>query len=138
VNGEGVPVNEEGARVNGGDDIRRLDEVLELLYWLEGEGFAADTSLAQMARFLTYPEAEVADIIHRLCVRGDVTAHGEGGERFVLTAIGKREAGRRFQDTFQELLSQGHGECSDPNCDCMDDPAACRHRNHNHVHEGSV
>lgn len=115
--------------MSAGDEIRRLDEVLELLFWLQGEGLAEDGTLPQMARFLTYPEAEVAILLDRLCERGDVERDPEG-ERFRLTEVGKPEAGRRFKETFQELLSQGHGECNDPECDCMDDPLACRHHTH--------
>lgn len=111
-------------------DVKKLDEVLELLFWLEGEGLDADATLPQLARFLTYPEAEVSGIIARLCERGDVEPVSGDAVRFQLTEIGKREAGRRFQETFQELLSQGHGECNDPECHCMDDPASCRHHHH--------
>ena len=118
-------------------DMARLDEVMELLYWLEGEGLEADATLGQVARFLTYPEAEVAAILQRLCERGDVEPESGDPARFRLTAIGKKEGGRRFKETFQELLSQGHGECNDPECDCMDDPASCRHHQHHTAEGGS-
>lgn len=129
--------------MNAGDEIRRMDEVLELLFWLQGEGLGEDATVPQMARFLTYPEAEVAVLLDRLCERGDVEkgptdpTDGNSPARYRLSAIGKPEAGRRFKETFQELLSQGHGECNDPECDCMDDPAACRHYNHTPVQGGS-
>lgn len=116
--------------MTGHPDMRRLDEVLELLFWLEGEGLEADATLPQLARFLTYAEEEVATILQRLCERGDVEPESADPVRFRLTEVGKREGGRRFQETFQELLSQGHGECNDPECDCADDPASCRHHHH--------
>lgn len=116
--------------MSGTPDVRRLDEVLELLFWLEGEGLEADATLPQLARFLTYPEAEVASILQRLCERGDVEPETGDPVRFRLTEIGKGEGGRRFHETFRELLSQGHGECNDPDCDCADDPASCRHHQH--------
>lgn len=114
----------EGAELS----IERLDELLEVLYWMQGEGFAEEATLARLARFLTYPQGDIAVLLRRLVARGEVREVGGDPPTFVLTEVGRREGGRRFGESFAPLLSQGHGECNDPDCDCMNDPAACRHR----------
>ena len=102
-------------------DIARRDEVLEMLYWIEGEGFSGAATLAAIARFLTHDAADVQRVLTLLVERGDVTHTPATGE-YRLTDIGRREAGRRFAEEFAPMLSQGHGECNDPNCDCHTNP----------------
>ena len=106
-----------------GDDIARRDELLELLYWFEGEGFQSNATLGGIVRFVAHPESEVHRILDELRRRGDVALHESTGE-YRLTETGRREAARRFAEEFAPLLSQGHGECSDPNCDCHENPGA--------------
>ena len=98
------------------EDIARQDEMLELLFWLEGEGFPGSATLASIARFLTWPEPDAQRILARLLERGDVVSRPE--EEYRLTPIGRVEAGRRFAEEFSPLLAQGHGECNDPECEC--------------------
>jgi hypothetical protein len=97
-------------------DIARQDEMLELLFWLEGEGFPASATLPTIARFLTWSEPEAERILSRLIARGDVVRRPEADYR--LTEAGRGEAGRRFAEEFSPLLAQGHGECNDPDCEC--------------------
>lgn len=108
------------------DPIAQQDEVLELLYWLEGEGIPGAATVPGMSRFLARPADEVATVIDRLVARGDVEACGDAEYR--LTATGRTEAGRRFAEQFAGMTGQGHGECNDPTCDCHTSPegaAAC-------------
>lgn len=103
--------------------IALRDEMLQLLFWLEGEGMGSSATIQAMTRFLVRDEAVVRRTLADLLNRGLVVeAAGEPPE-YLLTEIGKSEAGRRFADEFSELLSQGHGECNDPTCDCHDNPA---------------
>jgi hypothetical protein len=103
--------------------LARRDEVLQLLYWIEGEGFGNAATLERLARFLTYPEEEIRGLLETLIRAGDVRFEPSDRE-YRLTGPGKREAARRFADEFSPLLHQGHGECNDPECECHDDPAA--------------
>lgn len=115
-----------------GRETARQDEILELLYWLEGEGFQANATLSGISRFLVQEEAVVEKSLERLRARGyviDVEAE------IRLTEIGRREAARRFADEFAPLLSQGHGECNDPSCDCHTNPAGAAEC-HARVHGG--
>ena len=103
-----------------GREIARQDEILELLYWLEGEGFQANATVAGITRFVVQQERVVRDSVERLRARGYVT---EVGGEVRLTEAGRREAARRFADEFAPLLGQGHGECNDPTCECHVNPA---------------
>ncbi|CAN5833133.1 hypothetical protein BH23GEM9_BH23GEM9_30400 [soil metagenome] len=129
-----------GVDGSGADDARRValeDEILELLYWLEGEGFAGSSSLPAMTRFLDRPTDAVTAALAHLARVGSIAPDGT---EYRLTATGRREAGRRFAETFAPLLGQGHGECNDPDCDCHNDPAggaACHARSHAATHEES-
>lgn len=121
-----------------GGAIAREDELLELLYWFEGEGFGAVADVAGIVRFTTLPEPLVRRTLERLVARGDVTAVDDGrAATYRLTAPGRREAARRFAAEFAPLLGRGHGECSDPNCDCHageGGAAECHARQHPHPH----
>lgn len=119
------------------DPIARQDEVLEVLYWLEGEGIPGAATLAGLARFLVRPPDEVAGALAQLVARGDIEPSGDLEYR--LTEPGRREAGRRFAEAFADMTGQGHGECNDPTCDCHTNPAgaaechaARAHKPHNH------
>lgn len=106
---------------DAGQQIARRDELLELLFWFQGEGLTASGTVAGMTRFLAHPEELVRCTLADLVKRGYITLMEESGE-YHLTATGRVEAARRFADEFAPLLSQGHGECSDPDCDCHDNP----------------
>lgn len=113
-----------------GRDIARQDELLELLYWLEGEGFAGNATLTGLARFLAQEESLVKRTLSTLLDRDYVVAVEA---EFRLTEVGRREAARRFADEFAPLVAQGHGECNDPTCDCHTNPAGageCQARVH--------
>ena len=121
---------------DAGGDIARQDELLELLYWLEGERLTNTTTLGAMTRFLAHPEGSVREALGRLVGRGQV-AVGEGADpEYRLTESGRREAGRRFKEEFASLLSQGHGECSDPDCDCHTNPEAAAECHAARTHQG--
>ena len=105
-----------------GEDIARRDELLELLYWIEGEGFAGAATFDAMTRFLAHPPEAVRAALRDLIERRDVLHDVESGE-YRLSDSGRREGARRFAEEFAPMLNQGHGECNDPNCDCHSDPA---------------
>lgn len=118
-----------------GDDIARRDELLELLYWLEGEGFHSNATLGGIVRFVAHPESQVRQTLQELLDRADVVLNHESGE-YRLTESGRREAARRFAAEFAPLLGQGHGECSDPTCDCHENPGAAAECHAARAHQG--
>jgi hypothetical protein len=104
------------------NEIARRDEVLEMLYWIEGEGFGGASTLDAIARFLTHDTCDVLRTLEELIAHGDAVRQSNGEYR--LTPAGRKEAARRFAEEFAPMLNQGHGECSDPDCDCHSDPHA--------------
>ena len=120
-----------------GKDIAREDELLELLYWFEGEDFGGVATIEGIIRFTNLGEPLVRKTLDRLMARGDVRLDDANGAEYKLTEPGHREAARRFAAEFAPMLSQGHGECSDPDCDCHSSEggaAECHARAHNHDH----
>ena len=113
------------------EDVAASDEVLQILYWLRGEGLSADVAPADLRRFLDRTEAEIAAVLERLVRIGMVSRNApDGPARYALTAEGVREGGRRFADEFADMTKPGHGECGDPECDCHTTGSAvdCAHR----------
>lgn len=126
-------MSEDGA----GEGIAREDELLELLYWFEGEGFGGVASLEGIIRFTNLGEPLVRVTLDRLMARQHVALDADPGTEYRLTETGRKEAARRFAAEFAPLLSQGHGECSDPNCDCHTSEggaAECHARQHRAAH----
>ena len=123
---------------DAGGDIAREDELLELLYWFEGEGFPGAANLQSIVRFTALTEPLVTRTLHWLIERGDVRLDDDAGApQYRLTDSGRQEAARRFAEEFAPMLSQGHGECNDPDCDChasADGAAECHARAHKHTH----
>lgn len=108
------------------------DEILQVMYWMQGEGFGAQVTMPQLQKFLAAPLALLTENVQFLVSKGLVTI--ASAEQYRLTEMGLREGGRRFADEFDGLLQQGHYECSDPDCDCHsgDSYAPCRATGHAH------
>lgn len=115
------------------EDLAAADEVLQILYWLRGEGLLTDVGTADLRRFLDVTDADLAGILERLVRRGLVARTlADVAARYSLTAEGVREGGRRFADEFADMTKPGHGECGDPECDChrTGSSADCAHHRH--------
>lgn len=110
--------------------LRQRDDILQVLYWMEGEGLAGEVRPADLTPFVGGDEAAVAGHLETLRRQGYLEAAGTGPGRYRLSVIGRTEGRRRFVEEFAPLLRQGHGECHDPACDChlTGDPAQCVRR----------
>ena len=110
------------------------DEILQVMYWMRGEGFGEKITVAELKKFLDAADeiliANLSELAKKNLINFDIS------DFYELTEIGVKEGGRRFADEFDGMLKQGHYECDDPNCDCNDpnSGAACRHLNAVHVH----
>lgn len=109
--------------------IRWQDEILQVMYWMRGEGFGEKIAVADLQRFLTASEEILVANLAQLG-RNDLVVSDEPG-KYELTAAGVKEGGRRFADEFDGMLKQGHYECSDPDCDCRSGEP-CLAFGHNH------
>ena len=113
------------------DDLALVDEVLQVMYWMRGEGLASDVGARDVMKFIAVDAARLARLFETLTDRGWLERRGAGAEaRYALTEEGGREAARRFADEFAEMTKPGHGECGDADCEChrTGSPADCRHR----------
>jgi hypothetical protein len=99
------------------------DEILQALYWLQGERLAEAVDAERMAGLLVADLAIVKSEMGRLAEGGylDVLPGLTPGSalRFRLTEIGRMEGARSFKDEFDGLTRQAHGECG-PGCWCND------------------
>jgi hypothetical protein len=109
------------------DDLYRRDEILQALYWMQGEGLAEAASAADLARFLVADEAAVGEVLMRLAEEGYVERAGDNALfhsralpfSYRLTPLGLDEGGRSFRDEFADYTRPAHGECG-PGCWCKD------------------
>ncbi|MCA1632501.1 MAG: hypothetical protein LC785_02485 [Acidobacteria bacterium] len=116
---------------NLGDPLDRVywrDEVLQVMYWMTGEGFGQEFAAEDLRKFLSARAELLAEVLEEMAGGGLLERAGAG--RYALTAAGRKEGGRRFADEFEQMLKPGHFECDEPDCDCHDpgaDGAACKH-----------
>jgi hypothetical protein len=116
------------------DAIYWRDELLQILYWLRGEGLGEIVTLGDLLPFLEAEETLIQQHLDLLADDGYVTRLAGAPVRYQLTEWGVKEGGRRFADEFAGLTSQAHGECHNPNCACKTlGPEACTARE-SHVH----
>src|SRR5215213_9703859 len=96
------------------------DELLQVMYWLRGEGLAKDVVADDLTRWMTVDAMQIHSILVALAEAGlveTVPTTETAGTRFRLTEAGVKEGGRRFADEFADLTRPGHYECADPSCE---------------------
>lgn len=101
------------------------DEILQLLYWMRGEGLGEQVDPPLLERFLGVDAAAGVRHLDRLVADGLLERSAEG--RYSLTAAGHALGARVFADDFAELTRPAHGECG-PDCWChasAEEAAAC-------------
>lgn len=100
------------------------DEILQVMFWLRGEGFGAEADAPLIERFLGVDANIGIRYLDRLVDDGFLSREGL---RFRLTELGIMEGGRIFSEEFSDLMRPTHGECG-PSCWChasAEDAEAC-------------
>ena len=121
----------EHDKPDGGDALGSIywrDEILQLMYWMAGEGIGSEFTLSDLRKFLHNEEEVLIENLEDMVFDG--LLERAGGDKYALTALGRKEGGRRFADEFEEMLRPGHFECDEPDCDCHDPEStgdACKH-----------
>ena len=109
-------------------------EILQVMYWLRGEGFGDLVNPPMIERFLGV-EAQVGiTYLDQAVEVGYVTRDGDW---FALSAQGVEEGAMEFEAAFDELMRPTHGECSD-DCWChmsADEAEACAGQRAAHGHQ---
>jgi hypothetical protein len=110
------------------------DEILQVMFWLHGEGFGEQISPELVERFLGVEAENAVGYLDRL-VEEDLLIRTEGG-LYVLTEAGRQHGARVFADEFADLTKPGHGECG-AECWCHASPEeadACLEERLGHKH----
>lgn len=108
-------------------------EILQVMYWLRGEGFGDLVDAPLIERFLGVEAERGLSYLDRLVVEGYLTIDGEW---YALSPLGLEQGAQEFMDSFGELMRPAHGECSE-DCWChmsADEADACvaHRREHDH------
>jgi hypothetical protein len=101
--------------------LRRLywrEEILQVMFWIEGEGFGDDVSPDLLSRFLGVEANRGLQYLDRMVDDGYLL---RSGASYSLSDLGRNEGGRIFADEFAELTQPSHGECG-PTCWCHQSP----------------
>lgn len=110
-------------------------EILQVMYWLRGEGFGDLLDPPLLERFLGVNAAVGVRYLDRLVDDGYLVRDGDW---YALSDRGIEEGALEFAAAFDELTRPTHGECSD-DCWChqsSDEAAACAaDRGVHHTHE---
>ena len=117
--------NQRGAIAT--DELRCRDEVLQLLFWLQGQGFGPEIATSDVLRFLD-DERAACVALAQLVEDGYVEAVADGSAmRYRLTSTGAQEGRRRFLDEFEPYLAKHvHGECGAADCECHRGASECQ------------
>ena len=95
------------------------DEILQILYWMNGEGLGEEVPAAQILALLQTNEDNLHYHLAKLVDEGVLESSStaiESQTMIKLATDSKKEAGRRFADAFQGYQKAGHGECG-PDCE---------------------
>ena len=109
------------AGANPLDRLHAREEILQICFWYQGEGFGERFTPEAVIPFLNTDRAVVTDIFAILVAEG---AFEQSGGTFGFAAEGKRAAGRLFVETFTDFQTGTHGECT---AGCCDGDEVCEH-----------
>lgn len=106
-------------------ELRWQDEILQVMYWMQGEHLGREVARSELQRFLNLERAQLDRALGALAAAGLIVTRAAGGagqETFALSTRGVAEGRRRFEDEFAPYLGrESHLICDDPDCDCRKD-----------------
>lgn len=107
------------------DRLVNREEVLEICYWYQGEGFGDIYNSTAMNTFLKCDNKAIDEAFLELSQQGFLEPVEVGATlSYRFTDIGKKEGGRLFNASFSDLQKAQHGECAAGCCD-GDDHSQC-------------
>lgn len=99
------------------EQLRLRDEILQVLFWLQGEGLEDQAHLDGLAMFIGHASETLEPVLALLGRDGLIAGPAPETARFALTELGIREGGRRFIDNFEDT-GLGLAKACAPGCDC--------------------
>ena len=84
------------------------DEILQILFWMRGEGLGEVVTLEEINRFLKIEKSNLNDTVENLVEMGylKLSTNSENIREVQLTEQGKKEGKIRFKEEFENFL--GH------------------------------
>lgn len=95
------------------------DEILQVMFWLQGEGFGAEINANLLERFLGVDARIGIQYLDLMVSEGLLERSADG--HYLLSPRGREEGARIFSEEFAELTRPTHGECGE-DCWCHSDP----------------
>lgn len=95
------------------------DEILQIMYWMDGEGFGKTVPASQILALLNTNEPNLFFHLEKMIKDEVLESEDEQigkGSMVGLSVDSKKEAGKRFAEAFQGYQKAGHGECG-PDCE---------------------
>lgn len=120
------------------DEMRALywrDEILQVMFWLQGEGFGQRIDPRLLERFLGVDSEIGISYLDRMVQEGFLRRTADA--RYELTSRGHSEGARIFGEEFADLTKPSHGECG-PDCWChasAEEAEACHQERLEHGHD---
>lgn len=106
------------------DRLVNREEVLQICYWFQGEGFGEVFDSGALQPFLNSDQSAINATFDELVQQGDLECVDNSDRKFQFSAAGSKKGGRLFADSFAEFQNAGHGECAAGCCD-GDDHSQC-------------
>jgi len=99
------------------------DEILQILFWMRGEGLGEVVALEEINRLLTIEKSNLNEAVERLEEMGHLklSTNSENISEVQLTEQGKKEGKIRFKDEFENYL--GHED----HMVCENIEGTCKH-----------
>lgn len=114
-------------------DMYWRSEILQVMYWLRGEGLGDVVDAQVLERFLGVDADVSTRYLDRMVEEGYLQYSDFGYE---LSERGVEEGAAEFAASFSEMTRPAHGDCS-PDCWCKVSPEeaeACAHERGEHAH----
>lgn len=115
------------------------DEILQIMYWMNGEGLGSSVPASQILALLNTSEDNLLYHLEKMSKEGVLSVKGtpiDRNSKFSLSSSAKKVAGQRFAEAFQGFQKAGHGECG-PDCEFCYGPNGTKLENcvHNCGHQ---
>ena len=91
------------------------DEILQVMYWMAGEGLGESVTPDDLVSFLRADSDLIAAVMARVAQERFLELAPSG--TYKLTELGMDAGKRGFALEFEGMMAQGHGDC-DPDCWC--------------------
>jgi hypothetical protein len=125
---------------NAVDALFWREEILQVLYWMEGEGLETAVPFNRLMVLLNTTSDNLLFHLQKNIEAGYLQSCDDGiteNSSVKMTPFGKKEAGAIFRNAFEGMQKAGHGECG-PDCefcysegekleDCIHNCADSRH-----------